>query len=272
MVRKLIKYDFMSFFRVLLPVQLIVIGIAAVNRFIQIFEQPDSIGYNITFWSSVVLLATACVVALVITMVIAIARFYQGLYSNEGYLSHTLPVTAGEHIISKVITSLIFEVGTCFAIFLAVCVATLGDVNIELFKAGAYLLKDGFQHFHGNFILYILEMILLLVVSEATSFLLYFFCISIGQLAKRKKILLAFGVFFGLYTLAQVVATVFLIFVTVFQDFFDDILLAINKFMELHLEASLHIILLGGTVFCLIFAFIFFIISRNIMKKRLNLT
>ena len=42
MVGKLIKYDFQSFFRLLFPVQLIVIGIAGLNRIVQIFENETS--------------------------------------------------------------------------------------------------------------------------------------------------------------------------------------------------------------------------------------
>ena len=30
---------------------------------------------------------------LVLTLVVSLVRFYQGMYSSEGYLSHTLPVT-----------------------------------------------------------------------------------------------------------------------------------------------------------------------------------
>ena len=54
MVRKLIKYDFASYMRLLLPVQLILLGIAALNRIVQLFENNSS-AYGIFFTSSIVL-------------------------------------------------------------------------------------------------------------------------------------------------------------------------------------------------------------------------
>ncbi len=93
MVRKLIKYDFSSYLKLLLPVQLILLGIAALNRIIQLFEDGSSTVYNIVFGSSVFLYVVSIIIAIVLTFVVSIVRFYQGMYSNEGYLSHTLPVT-----------------------------------------------------------------------------------------------------------------------------------------------------------------------------------
>ena len=154
MVKKLIKYDFMSFFRVIFPIQLILLGIALLNRLIQFFEN-DSIVYGIIFISSVVLIVISSIVCLVMTTVLAIVRYYKGLYSNEGYLSFTLPVTVNQHLISKLIVAILFNLGSVFSIFLAFCVASLGEVNIEIFKAAGYLLEQFYNlySYHATFII-----------------------------------------------------------------------------------------------------------------------
>ena len=137
MVRKLIKYDFTSYMRLLLPVQLILLGIAALNRFVQLFEDGSTV-YNIVFYSSIVLYVISIIVALVLTMVVGIVRFYQGMYSGEGYLSHTLPVTPTQHILSKLIVTILYYLGTFLAIFLSFMIVTLGEMNIELFKSAGF--------------------------------------------------------------------------------------------------------------------------------------
>lgn len=273
MVGKMIKYDFMSFFRLLFPVQLIVIGIAVLNRIIQIFERETST-YSTVFISSIVLLVIACVVALVMSYVIGIVRFYQGLYSNEGYLSHSLPVTSAQHIWSKLIVSLLFECGTLLAIFIAANVAVIGEVGSEVYKAAGYLAKEFFAEVHFNGVLYGLEWLLILLAAMASSLLMMYFCISIGQLVNRKKILLAFGVLFGLYMLGQILATILIIVGPLllqnpgFEAFLQGIVdwAAANRIAALHIGSLL--VLFGQAVL----GFVYFLVTERIMTKRLNLS
>ena len=273
MVGKMIKYDFQSFFRLIFPIQLIIIGLAGLNRIVQIFEAPNAT-YRTVFISSIVLLSIAGIVAAVMCYVVAIVRFYQGLYSNEGYLSHSLPLTAAQHIISKLIVSILFELGTFFAIFIAVNVATLGDVGLELYKAGWYLLKELFAQAHVHVVLYILEAVIFVILAQATSLLMMYFCISIGQLVNRKKILLAFGVLFGLYVMGRIFATILIIVGPVILQsegvrmFLQDIgdWAAAHAFLAGHFVALLMILSQA------VLGFVYFIISERIMTKRLNLS
>ena len=273
MVGKMIKYDFRSFFRILFPMQLIVIGIAGLNRIVQIFE-TDSSTYSTVFISSVVLLSVACVVALVMSYVVAIVRFYQGLYSSEGYLSHSLPVTATQHIWSKLIVSILFELGTLFAIFISVNIATAGDVGIELYKAGGYLFKRYMEYAGINGILYILEALIFVLVGLCCSLLMMYFCISIGQLVNRKKLLLAFGVLFGLYMLGQILATIVIILgpiviqVPAIEAFLQDIV----DWGAAHPLATGHIVAWIVILAEAVLSFVYFLISERIMTKRLNLS
>ncbi len=273
MVGKLIKYDFQSFFRLLFPVQLILIGIAGLNRIVQIFENNSST-YNTVFISSIVLLVIAGIVALVMSYVIGIVRFYQGLYSKEGYLSHSLPVTSTQHIWSKLIVSLLFECGTLLAIFIAVNVATIGEVGTELYKAGFYLVREFFAEVKFNIVLYLIEWLLIFLVALSTSFLMMYFCISIGQLVNRKKLLLAFGVLFGLYMLGQILATVLIIVGPALEN-----IEALRNFVQnlfdwaaAHRIATLHIVSLAVLLGQSILGFVYFLVTERIMTKRLNLS
>lgn len=273
MVGKLIKYDFKSFFRLLFPVQLIIIGIAVMNRVVQLFENSGNATYGIAFTSSIILLCIACVVGLVMCFIISVVRFYQGLYSNEGYLSHMLPVSAAEHIWAKLIVSMLFMVGTVFAIFLAVNVATLGDVQIELYKAGAYLFRVSVQVLKGHTFLYLLEAIVLLLVLLAASFMKVYFCISIGQLAQRKKVLLAFGVYFGIYVLSQILGTIFIVLsITVFRhEPWARMIERTVDYIQCHPIASGHIFSLILIVCSGVIGLVYYLVSKRIMSKHLNL-
>ena len=267
MVRKLMKYDFASFMRLLLPVQLILLGIAALNRIVQLFES-ESNTYSIVFTSSIVLYVISIIVALVLTLVVSVVRFYQGMYSNEGYLSHTLPVTPTQHIVSKLLTSVLFFLGTFLSVFLSLNIVTLGEMNIEIYKAIGFLFGRFFTYTHWHMALYIVEVILLVLAVMISSLLCLYFCISVGQLAQKKKILLAFGVYFGLYFISQVFGTILIVIVSVLNLEF---LMEIIDWFTYHPIAFGHIFLCGLIVYQLIISLIYFLISRYIMSKKLNL-
>lgn len=274
MVRKLIKYDFQSYFRLLFPVQLIIIGFALINRLVQFFEpasdaaEAASTVYNSVFVSTLVLYILSIFVCLVMTVIVGIIRFYQGMYTNEGYLNHTLPVTPTQHIFAKLLTSIIFSLGADLAIFLSFIVITAGEVNIEVFKAFTFLVGQYFANTGLNGALYVLEFILLAIVSSVFLYLKLYFCISVGQLVKRKKILLAFGVFFGIYVTKQLIGTVFAIFVALNLDFMNQI----GDWINSSPNVAFHIFFCGAIIFYGLFALIYFLITKHIMSKKLNLT
>lgn len=278
MVKKLIKYDFMSYLRILLPVQLIVIGVALINRIIQFFEPPltktgygvdtgSSAIYNSIFVSSLVLYIISIVVCLLITVIISVVRFYQGMYSNEGYLNHTLPVTAAQHIWAKLITSMLFYLGSLFAVFISFMIITAGDLNIEIFKAGFYVLGKAFNSYGANIALYILEGIIVLLLSVTAMYLKLYCCLSVGQLAKKRKILLAFGVYFGIYVVKQIIATIFITMAAVNNELME----RISEWISDNGIAFIHIVLCGGIVFYAVLSLVYFLINKYLMSKKLNL-
>lgn len=289
MVKKLIKYDFKSYFRLLFPVQLIVIGFALINRIIQFFEPAgaDSYGmyygvlswllssgrnvnspvYNGVFTSSLVLYYISIAVCMLMTVIVAIVRFYQGMYTNEGYLNHTLPVTATQHITAKLLTSMLFMLGSALTVFISFMVITAGDLNIEIFKAAFYLLGKLFGEYGANTALYILEAVVLFLLANCHTFVKLYCCVSVGQLAKKKKILLAFGVYFAVYVIKQIIGTATIIVFSLNTEFIN----AIAKYIESNTTAAVHIVLCAGIVYYLVVSIVYFFISNFIMSKKLNL-
>ena len=84
MVKKLMKYELASYMRSLLPFQLILLGIALLHRFVQLFEN-DGDAYWTFFSSSTAIFIIACIVTLVATVALCIARFYKNMFTGEGY-------------------------------------------------------------------------------------------------------------------------------------------------------------------------------------------
>lgn len=268
MVKKLLKHEFMALSRMLVPMYIILLGLSLITRIIVIFEN-DSVIYNIISISSIIVLCIGLVVGLVYTMVSCIIRFYRNLFSKEGYLTFTLPVSVNAHLGTKLFTASVASIASFAVIFFAFCIATSGELLVEIFKAAGYLLGIAGEVLGANLGLYILEAIILFVVSTCTSILLFYACMCIGQLAKRSRVLLALGVYFGYYYLTEIIVTIGMVMLTVVEDtkFFSDIL----DWIGLHPTETVHIALIGATVVYAVLGGVYYLIAHTIMKKKLNL-
>ena len=265
MVKKLIKYDFKAFAKIMFPAYLVLLGVGALYRFITIFE-TDGLFYTIFNGSAISILVISMIVCSVMTYIVSVVRFYKGLYTAEGYLSFTLPVTPAAHIFSKLVTTLIFDVLTAAASFLAIVIATAGETFVEIMKAEFYLIGKIFSKVGGQSAIYIIELVILVFVVAATSHLLTFMCISIGQLVNKHKVLLAVGIFFGFYLVRQILGTMFIAIGAV-TSFFADI----AKFAADNPYTFFHLLFCGIIVLGLILGGVYFFVTKRIMTKRLNL-
>jgi|GEM_PF-2813424 len=98
MFGKLLKHEFRATARIIplsWAAMVVIVGLyMLVNKLEIVWLQSTSIVFVVIAVVAVSLIAV-CVVA---------ARFYQTVYKNESYLTHTLPVTAGQILWSKVLT------------------------------------------------------------------------------------------------------------------------------------------------------------------------
>lgn len=268
MVKKLFKHEFIAYMRTLIPMYIILVGIAALTRFVYIFENDSTI-FSIVGTSSIVAFVVACIVSIILTYVRVITRFYKNLFTNEGYLSFTLPVTTRQHITVKLVVGGLSIIATVLLILISICIATAGEMATELFKALAYTINEIQIELEYNIWPYIAEVILWLIVGIFSSVLLFYFCVAIGQLAKKNRVIAAIGVYFAYYFLTQIIGTVLIAVFSVINDtaWFNDLMI----FIEKHIYASVHVFLAIGIVFTALMGLIYFAVTHLIIKKKLNL-
>ena len=272
MVRKLFKHEFLAYMRALLPMHLIMLGIAALTRFVYFFE-TDTTTFNIVGISSIIAMVVSCVVCLVLSYFNIITRFYKNMFTHEGYLSFTLPVTTAQHIWVKAFTGLAIIIIDLLFIIVGICIATAGEFTVELFKAGFWILGKGAEEIGWQFWLYMVEGIIAVLMSLLASILLFYSCIAIGQLSNKNRIILAIGAYFIYYFITQVLSTVFIIIMSVisYQDWFANLMDKISVFVMNHPYASGHIVFGIGVLLLALSGGIYYFITHRIMSKKLNL-
>jgi len=270
MVKKLFKHEFIYYFRtfaLFLPIVLVIGIMARVFRF---FENFDSVLVDIVIFSSASMLVVACFALLMLSVVVAVVRFYKNMYSAEGYLTFTLPVNNAQHIFVKLLTAICCQAICLLTVILAAIIAISG----EPLKDFLLMLTAGISEFYEDigavsFIAFVFDIIVIALLSVAGNMLLYYACITVGQTAKKNRILMAVGAYFIYYVATQVISTVIVMIFTVLgmSGVFDGIVMWLDDHMILtmHLSMGISIVIYAAM------AVAFWFVTQSIMTKKLNL-
>lgn len=271
MVKKLIKHEFVYYVRTLGLALPIVLLMGIMTRLFHLFRNGSVIN-EIAAYSSTAMFIIASIALIVLSTVISVVRFYKNMYSSEGYLTFTLPVTNHQHLLVKLGAAMVCQAACLLTVFLATAIASFEvPEGSNIFKTVRYLFE---QLFWGcgtaNAIFYIIEGILLLFLGSAFGFLLYYACITVGQTAKKNRILMAVGAYFIYYVATQVVSTVLVMLATVVGlsgGFFTSII----DWLAEHPMETMHIYMTVCVVIYAVLTVAAYIVTHRIMTKKLNL-
>ncbi len=268
MVKKLFKHEIYAYLRTILPMHMILIGVAILGRFVQLFDN-NSTAYNIVFWSSVVAFCVGVVACVLLTLVFGIRRFYTNLFSSEGYLSFTLPVTPTQHVFVKNTVAVLAQVSSIIMILIATCFITFGDVCVEVFKAGGYLIKLLYKECGYHATLFIFEFLITAIVLIASTYMLFYACIALGQKAKKNRVAAAVGVYFIYYLIYQVIGTILIILYNVF--YFKWHIDQFLTYLGNHEIFATHLFFGVVAIISILFGVLYYLITKNTITNKLNL-
>jgi len=215
MFKKLLKYDMMAVWR-LWWLAVMIVPIASVVgsvmlRFIITGTENGAFEGHISrlLFIGALLSVFACIVAIVLsfilTMVLIYVRFYKNLFTDEGYLTFTLPVSRKQILLSKTLNAFIWYVlhglliGTAIFLFILFAVPPEGNglINTEIFKVIGEMFVD-LWNIMGAWLLVILaELIIFILLSTLMGIALFHISITVGSvIAKKAKILASVGIYY----------------------------------------------------------------------------
>lgn len=142
-------------------------------------------------------------------------RYYKSMYTDEGYLTHTLPVTTNQLLVSKALNFWIWNLIMTVAVAGSVCVFVVvisvlmsGDFSlvVEIID-GCKQLRDAINSSANTlpwqFLL--ISILVCMVLSSLSGVLMIIGSVNIGQLWARHRITGAVLVYIGLYLVQQFV-------------------------------------------------------------------
>lgn len=263
MVKKLFKHEFLAWLRIMAIVWVVMLTVAVANRVYQLFENASN-AYMVVFVLGIVAFVLTLTVCMSICEIFGVVRFYKNLFTGEGYLSFTLPVSTSAHIWVKALTFAAMMLLTLLVAGLSVLIVCSNEVMVEVYKAAAYLLAKLPAEARGHLTGYGIEMIVLLLTGCVFGPMLFYACICIGQLFRKHRVLGAIGVYFGYYYICQ-------IFTSVLSFSLSFLEIEWLEKLETFPFGLFHGILCGLVVWNVLAGTVYFLICRHITTKKLNL-
>lgn len=199
-------------------------------------------------------------------------RFYKNLYTDEGYLMHTLPVCPWMLITSKALVGVLWSYLGSFLMFLTmVPVLTLAlPKTAEMTNADINLVRETLSGFIGKRPLEIFFFLVpYMLVGCAFSILVLYAAISLGQLFNRHKVLASILCFLGLQALLSTATSLLMLpgMTGVIIKHADDT----QQFMAVVMPSMMRTVYIISFFADIILTAAAFWLTNYIMQKNLNL-
>lgn len=185
-------------------------------------------------------------------------RFYKNLFSDEGYLTWTIPASPTQQLWAKIISGTILYIVHVIIFSLSIMLLFSGDNVVSAYK----LVENEITSVLGMpMSQYAMLMLAYLLVCSIFTVIFIYVCIAIGQLFAGHRILCSIIVYFIFTTLLQV-AILFVMFITKTFPTARDI--------QSQMSYLIDVFALSGGLW-LVISIIHYIILHYIMNKKINL-
>lgn len=284
MLGKLIKYEWKGLIKPLSILYLVLLGITIITGLLILTINPDyddvTIGLSVLFTMlGVLIYYFGVIVCSWGTMLVIAIRFYKTCYTDEAYLTHTLPVSTKQLLAAKTITSVLCHLLSMLVVGLTVVMLlivlfthliNLGEIPAAELSAGfsevfAELDRDFAKEMGIGFTGYFVYLGVYCLIASVCSIISILGCVSLGQLYTKHRILGAIIAYFVMTFVLQMVAYVGMIpmYTKIFAaEYAGETILMFDL-----LQPTLLITLAGSVIIAVIMCFV----NMHMMTKRLNL-
>lgn len=275
MLRKLLKYEWKSSWRIILAMNcfLLLVTLLGMFSFRALFAENQLEVVQIFGVLSLVLYYLTIIVIIFAVLIFMGVRFYRNLYGDEGYLMHTLPVSVHAKVLSKLFVTVAFYLLTTIAIILSVISLAFSlityaeptiDLAAEIAKGWREVQPILEQELGMNLGLYGFLIIIGVIVGTFSAILMIYAAISIGQMFGRHKVMGSIVSYIGLYILQQTITSIITLPFTIDKT--------INSIEDAaSFGAIMNSSLLSGFAIAAVFGVFYYILTVVLMKNKMNL-
>lgn len=277
MFSKLVKYDLRAIFKywwiaAVTSAVLSVVGGFCVRLLNNEINAEEYVEVQVFAGLGLFIVIMGLVLFYVLTEVLILLRFYKHFFTDEGYLTFTLPVRKTSLFNSKVLSSMIFICVTQLALVLEVFVILAIGLPEYIFspkllnglaELARMFVEDGLLY---NIII-LFEIIVILTALQVLGMLFIYICITIAAvIAKKHKVLAAIGIYYAANS-----ALSFIIQTILFTNGFSRIFELIDALPVQQMQISSSLTLLGFIGVLGIMLGLMYLLATYLLDRRLNL-
>ena len=235
MFGKCLKYEFRATKRQLVPLFIAMLGVSVLAGIFygigdRLPSSEDSFALsavsNLLYGLLVFALLALIVAVVVVAFIMIIRRFYTSFFTDEGYLSFTLPVTVNQHIFSKFTTAYVWQVISFISAFVCIFIMALVAALVTILTGGSDVVTEESTTESLNSLELLLQMlgieagpefiptvitlsIIYLVLSLAVAIFMVYLSISFGcMLAKKHRVICGIASFYVIYLIFTAITRV----------------------------------------------------------------
>ena len=225
MLKKCLKYDFRSVFRLwwIMAVSMLgaaVVGGLGIRFFSQCASSPDVPEGLLVLSTFAMIGSMFCLMAMVMGMTVSFIlvfwRMYTHFYTDEGYLTFTLPVKRSTLYLSKVITCTVVELASLAVILIGGVCAVLIAIPFDAYPYIPQAFREmgtAFTEMWGSVgiwpLVWLLLMPLFMVANLLASNGLVLLCLTLGSaIFKKGKLIASIGIYWLVNRLSGVLAEI----------------------------------------------------------------
>lgn len=282
MLGKLLKFEFKATSRTFLPLYLAALILTLLSKgFIFLQESKIFADYNTGIIGKIIGVLSGIIMFTFVVLLVAIAfltffvivqRFYKNLFTDEGYLMHTLPVSPKAHIGAKLITSTVWVIASVAVIILSIFLLVIDKSSwqtiVDFFDNLPMTAKLFEMAMNMNFYSFIAKMAVYLLFYIPAGIMNFYLAIALGSVILPKhKIGGAFLGYVIIYTVSQIAGSVALAAGMMFMSE------SLNEMLRSPVPPA-HFIdyILGFSgLYSVISSIAGFFITSHILTKKLNL-
>ena len=270
MLKKLIKHEWISGWKIptILVGVLLVISLLAGLTFAAPVWESEMTGLSLLLVMVWLLYYFALIGVSVGVMLYLAIRFYKSMYTDEGYLTHTLPVTSHQLLWSKMLYIAAWMVISTIAILISG--AIFGFMALFFLQPDGMGVMESLTMIWGEVVAefgtesvgkFGISTLFMGITGVCSGTMLLVGSITIGQLVGKHKVLGSVGAYFAINTIMQIAA-----YVAIIPMMFD----SVNS----EPDNVFAILTPTYTIMCVVYvvmSVVLYFVSELIIRKKLNL-
>lgn len=275
MLGKLIKYDLKSTSKVLILVHAFLLLSAFLMRIfmtgqIQLEDVEDS--SNILMALTILLYSLIVIGASFATSIIVAVRFYKNLFSDEGYLTNTLPVSRGILLLAKTISGGIWTALDMALLLLSIYIVAFPPNVMELFQDNKEAVMEA-MGFTGSYTLPSVPaivgfLLILSLLSGFSSVAMIYASVVLGQLFSSHRVIGAVACYFAISTIFSMISYAIMLVIGLSSQ----ALVPSDGSSSMYLGEYLGKTIQFSVVWSVITGIILYLITWKIFSRKINLS